>query len=311
MSRRRRYAGIASFPWSLPVDVDALGLVEKVTIGSHEVTLKFPTLGDELLLTATDHRGKPLPPQLLKSFEGQWGYRSSKRSCYVEAASASLLLPPAEKLYDFEEFNSLSDDFFSWFKTVQEWAAAWTGKPLGNFDNSHNSAFHVFDGKDHVIASPVLMRTIFIPRHTLSRVQLSEALRHASRGKHLPVEHRMLLSARDAELGGDLRRSVIDSATAAEVALASYVADNLAARGLEQDFIDEMIKDANGIVNLHALCTRLGGDPVVSKGKLTQQLANVRNPAAHGGKTPTPEETTVARKHAETIVQALRPLSRV
>lgn len=42
-----------------------------------------------------------------------------------------------------------------------------------------------------------------------------------------------------------------------------------------------MIRDVN--VNLHALCARLGGKPVISKGKLTQQLANVRNLAVHGG----------------------------
>jgi hypothetical protein len=312
MSRRRRYAGIASFPWSLPVDVDALGLVEHVTIGGHKVTMKLPTLGDDVLLRApTDHRGRPLPPQILKAFDGQWGYRGSERSCYVALASASLLLYPQEKMHDSEEFNSLSDSFFSWFKAVQEWAAAWSGTPLGNFDNSHNSALHIPSGKEYLTASPVLMRTLFIEKQPLSRVQLSAALRHASHGEHLPLEHRMLLSAKDAQLDGDLRRAVIDAATAAEVALALYVADNLEARGLEREFIDEMIKDVNGVVNLHALCMRLGGKPVISKGKLTQELANVRNLAAHGGQTPTPQETAVAREHAATIVRALRPLPQV
>ncbi|MER5537401.1 hypothetical protein [Streptomyces mirabilis] len=215
------------------------------------------------------------------------------------------------EMYDSEEFSSLSTSFYSWFKALQEWAAAWIGKPLGNFDNSRNSAFHVPSGKDYLTASPTLMRTIFIEKQPLSRMQLSQALRHASRGEHLPVEHRMLLSATDAQLGGDLRSAVIDAATAAEVALASYVADSLEASGLERTFIDAMIKNVNGVVNLHELCTRLGGEPAISKGKLTQGLASVRNLAVHGGQTPTPQETTVARQHAATIVQALRPLPQV
>ncbi|MEU8750748.1 hypothetical protein AB0C88_09710 [Streptomyces chartreusis] len=283
-----------------------------MTIGSHKVAMTFPTLGDDGRLCATtDHRGKPLAPQVQTAFESRWGYQSSERSCYVEAASVSLLLHPLEKTLDTEEFNSLSGSFFSWFKIVQEWVAAWTWKPLGNFDNTHNSAIIIPSGGKRIYASPVLMRTLFIERQPVTRPQLSAALRHASRGEHLPVEHRMLLSARDAQLGGDLRRAVIDAATAAEVALASFVADHLAIKGMKRDFIDEMIKDVNGIVNLHALCTRLGGKPAVSKNKVAQELANVRNLAAHGGKTPTPEETATAREHAETIVRELRPLSQV
>ncbi|WP_432117215.1 hypothetical protein [Streptomyces sp. bgisy032] len=211
-------------------------------------------------------------------------------------------------MHDSEEFISLGKAFFFWFKILQEWTAAWSGAPLGNFDNSHNSAIHIPVGKKYLTASPALMRTIFIEKQPLSRGQLSQALRYASNGENLPVEHRMLLSAADAQLGGDLRRAVIDAATAAEVALASYVAGNLEEKGLGREFIDEMIKDVNGMVNLHALCTRLGGKPVISKGKLTQELANVRNLAAHGGQTPTPHEATVAREHAATIVRALRPL---
>ncbi|WP_439678291.1 hypothetical protein [Embleya sp. MST-111070] len=140
---------------------------------------------------------------------------------------------------------------------------------------------------------------------------MSGALRRASRGEHLPVEHQLLLSARDAQIGGDFRKAVIDAATAAEVALASYVADHLRTMGLASEFIDEMIKDVNGVVNLHGLCTRLGGEPGVTKNKLTSQLANIRNNAAHGGKIPTSEEVLAAGRHAVTIVHALRSLPEV
>lgn len=309
MSRRRRYSGTASFPWALPVAIDALGLVAPVTIGGHKVTMTFPILGDNLMLrpSRTDD-SRPLPSQLLRAFEGRWGYKSSERSCYVSAASISLLLPSSEELHDSEDFRSLSDAFWSWFTTVQEWAAAWCGIPLGNFDDSHRSALHIAVGKEYLTSSSALMRTLFIESSPLSRIQLINILRRASRGERLPTEHQLLLSAADAQLDKNLRRAVIDAATAAEVALASYITDALVDRGLEQGFIDEMVKDVNGIANLHALCTRLGGSPGISKNKLTQELANVRNLAAHAGRIPTLQEATVAREHAITIVRALRPL---
>lgn len=248
---------------------------------------------------------------MVEAFEHRWGYRSSERVYYVTAAAASVLLWPEEEMYDSEEFTNLSKAFFPWFKAAQEWASVWAGMPLGDFDNSHESALHIPDGGRYITGSPARMRTLFVPKQPLSRAQVSGALRRASRGEHLPVEHQMLLSAEDAQLGGDLRKAVIDAATAAEVALASYVADHLRKKDLASEFIDEMIKDVNGVANLHVLCTRLGGEPGVSKNRLTTELADIRNKAAHGGKIPTSREAIVAGKHAVTIVRALRPLPQV
>lgn len=220
----------------------------------------------------------------MKAFEGRWGYRSTRHLCYVEAASASLLLHSQEGMHGSKEFTHLAGEFFRWFRTVQEWASAWSGEPLMDFDATHNPAIHIPDGNKYLTGSPAIGRTIFIGARPLSQAQLSGALRRASQGEHLPVEHRMLLSAADARLGGDTRKAVIDAATAAEVALASYIADQLRDRGLQSEFIDEMIKDVNGLANLNVLCTRMGGKPGVSKGKLDKELANVRNRAAHRGR---------------------------
>ncbi|MFE6163856.1 hypothetical protein ACFQ7F_33630 [Streptomyces sp. NPDC056486] len=290
--------------------VPALGLIERVRIGEHAVTLAFPSLQDDGSLRASsDYRGKPLPEQIAQVAEGRrWGYRSIDHLYYVSYASASLLLDPQEAKPDSPEFGALSKAYFGWFRIVQEWASAWSGQPLGNFDVSHESALHLPARGGYLSASPVQTRTIFIGARPLSRAELIGALRHASRGEQLPVEHRLLLSAHDAQSGGDLRKAVIDAATATEVALGSYVADHLRGRGLKSDFIEEVIEDVNGIANLHKLCTHLGGDPKVSQKRLGQELANVRNRAAHRGALPTPEEATTARGHAQTIVRALRPI---
>jgi hypothetical protein len=57
------------------------------------------------------------------------------------------------------------------------------------------------------------------------------------------------------------------------------------------------------------LCKHLGGEPgVSSKKKVIDQLANVRNRAAHAGESPTVDQAVTAIQHAVTMVYALRPL---
>jgi hypothetical protein len=289
--------------------VQALGLVEKVSIGGHTVHLALPVVGSNGKVGApTGFRGAPLADQLVKSQQGRWGYRSTQSLYYVTAASASFLLLPQEAMHDSPEFNALGAAFFGWFRMVQEWASVWSNEPLGDFDTSHNSAFLIPSGDQNMTGTPVRVGAAFFGTQPLSRAQMSGALRRASRGDRLPVEHRMLLSARESQSGGDLRRAVIDAATAAEVALASYVADHLRSKRLGPEFINEMIKDVNGLVNLHALCTKLGGEPGVSKNKVREELANIRNHAAHAGQIPSADKVDAARKHAEVIVRTLRPL---
>jgi hypothetical protein len=290
------------------MNVDDLGLVQAVRVGGHQLTLRFPVLESTMALGAPpDYRGRPLPSQMVKAYRGRWG-NGSKRLCYVTAASASLLLYPMEKMYDSQELKDLGDAYFRWFRIVQEWASVWSGQPLGDFDNSHDSAIHIPTCDRYMTGSGMLAGSVFFGAEPLSRAQLCGALRYASQEQHLPVEHRMLLTAADAQSGGDRRGAVIDAATAAEVALGSYVADHLRGKHLQPEFIDEMIKSANGLMGLHSLCIGVGGAPGVSKNRLMNELANVRNLVVHRGEEPSPEQTILACKHAKSIVQALRSL---
>ena len=57
-----------------------------------------------------------------------------------------------------------------------------------------------------------------------TRIELTDGIRRASENDGLPLAHQMLQTGWDATLAGDLRRAVIDTGTAAEVSLASFVA---------------------------------------------------------------------------------------
>jgi serine/threonine protein kinase len=55
----------------------------------------------------------------------------------------------------------------------------------------------------------------------------------------LPPDHRLLMQAIMALAEGDYRRAAIDAGTASEVALASAISEQLEAKGLNQEFIDQ------------------------------------------------------------------------
>lgn len=307
MPQRRRYSCIAHFPWGLPMTVGDLGLVKKVRIGTRTVIMAFPVLNGDGTLSAPLSCGRQLPLRLAEKFDGRWGSLEADR-CYVAAASASILLHPEEVVAGSAEFLVLREAFFGWCRTVQEWAAAWSGEPLRDFDSSRDVALHIPLGDTVLIASPPRGRTVIGGTVPLHRDQVIAAFDHASRGQRLPTEHRMLLAARDAELGGDLRKAVIDAATAAEVALSLYVRDHLRAKGVQSALRDEWMSGVNGLTQLYRLCKKLGGTPGIGQDPLSKGLAAARNRAVHGGNNPTRDEVAVAIRQAKTIVRALRSL---
>ncbi|MFG2951063.1 hypothetical protein [Streptomyces adustus] len=279
--------------------------------------MAFPVLTErEDLGPPLSRDGEPLTQRLenrVRGFPHGWGYAGEPGTWYIKAVAASLLLPPQEVTGTLDDFGVLQEAFVRWSRSVVEWAAAWSQEQLMDFATDNDPTLYVYTKEGgHLSVSDPRSRTLFVrSTHPLDRGQLIGTLSRASRGDRLPVEHLMLLYAEDAKAGGDLRKAVIDAATAAEVALASYIRDRLKAKphGLSPEFIDEMIKDVNGIANLYVLCKHLGGEPgVSSKKKVIDQLANVRNRAAHAGESPTVDQATTAIRHAVTIVYALRPL---
>ena len=251
--------------------------------------------------------GEALPEALERDFTNAWGFRSSKHICYVEAVAIAPLLDPEEDVLE-KPVRDLGNDFFVWFRILQEWACAWSGEPMQDFDPYRPAAVHVVDEQGVIVSNGPRERGVYVWPEPLTRAQVAGAMRRASAGELLPPEHRTLLDAVEAKVGGMFRKAVIDAATAVEVALAGYVIRELVGKGVDTAFIDEVIKGVNGLMNLHSLCTQLGANPGVSKNKLGAQLANVRNRAAHAGIVPSWNEAQTACEHAATIVHAIAPL---
>jgi serine/threonine protein kinase len=69
----------------------------------------------------------------------------------------------------------------------------------------------------------------------------------------LPPDHRFLMQAIMALAEANYRRAAIDAGTASEVALQSAISELLQAKGVNQEFIDQTIRRANGVEGLFSL----------------------------------------------------------
>lgn len=132
----------------------------------------------------------------------------------------------------------------------------------------------------------------------------------------LPPDHRFLVQAIMALAETDYRRAAIDAGTASEVALSSAISGLLEAKGVPQEFIEQLIIRANGVEGLFSEYLSLGNPAPVSRNKeisigaLRAQLAGVRNKSAHAGTIPSTEEATRAVELAHSIVTTAHPFER-
>ena len=310
MTRRRRFTGIVHFPSALPVGPDALGLAKTVIIGGHRVGLWLPQTDSETMqLNAPSmSEATPLADVLSRSLGSGWGYRSTSKLYYVNHAVASFLLTPTDVMATSEEFRALGDAALQWFEIVRDWAEAWSGIPLREVGRARDSVLSIPTGGGQMAETGTLLGPVFFGAQALTREQVRGAFQRATRNDHLPAEHRLIQSAQVARYEGDLRRAVIDAVSAAEVALGAAITRDMARRRDPSDFIELAIENANGVVGLIKLYSSLGHTPVVSKGKAADQLARVRNLAAHGGHVPTVEQVDVAIKLARDLVRDACPL---
>jgi hypothetical protein len=130
----------------------------------------------------------------------------------------------------------------------------------------------------------------------------------ASRQCHLPLMYAMLSRARTAFAHGEMRQSVIDACTAAEVALAEPVRAWMEEASGPSETVEKVLGHS-GIVELFRLYVSLGGRLAVHEKRLMSQLAEPRNRATHAGASPGLDEARRALDTASAIVSDAVPLT--
>jgi hypothetical protein len=132
--------------------------------------------------------------------------------------------------------------------------------------------------------------------------QWGRMLMKASEGAQPPEAHLFLRDARNARNSGRYRRSVLDSATAAELGLAKLRDDDLAGSGaLLQKYVQGK---AQQISRLSEFLSTMGNE---LPEKIQQEIGEPRNKAMHEGHEPDEETATKALDKAEQVVDLAFP----
>jgi hypothetical protein len=143
---------------------------------------------------------------------------------------------------------------------------------------------------------------------SLTAERWSLAAQLVDQGVPPPLAHLLLRDARRAHWDEDLRRAVIDAASAVEVALSAAIRTHLAA--MPPKALDELVDGRlRGLVDLYRFHAR-GLAPItsVSLNRLDNKLAKVRNRVAHAGHRPDPDEVKTALQVAAELLPEIAPL---
>lgn len=304
MSKRRRFEGVLHLPWPLPVVTEALGLSQTVVLGGCRTQLSLPTLEGEFpnsrLVAPTDVKGAELRSDVRSL--ASWGSQVSRALYNVHAIRLSMLLNGSDAV------SNAASVLRPWVDMVQLWVESWLEGPVDAGNRSGDHEIILVTGRQPMATTSLSPILVIVRERALVETQVRGAFLRASRGDLPPTEHTMLVSGRRAILVGDRRRAVIEAGSAAEVAMSGYISRSLASRRLPSAFIEKVTTNADGVIGLHDLCSSLGWDATVSKGRLGRELAEVRNHAAHRGSVPGSQQMRTAMVHAAGIVKSLNPL---
>jgi hypothetical protein len=132
---------------------------------------------------------------------------------------------------------------------------------------------------------------------------LEACLSAVARGQTPAPERLHLSDARSLHNDGQWRRAVIDAATAAEVAITSWLDSRLDAA--EPDIKAALLDAPLTLGRLHRLYTKLGGE---LPGNFDKLVVAPRNHAAHRGLALTEEESAAAIETTSRLLDSVSPV---
>jgi hypothetical protein len=187
----------------------------------------------------------------------------------------------------------LDEALSPWWQALSSWIEVITGQDLATLGDrrpKQPQTFHLWVGNPDGTMRPLSMM-FYATIHptniqTLTSNGLLGCLSAVAQGQAPAPERLHLSDARSLHNDGQWRRAVIDAATAAEVAITSWLDNRL--NTAEPDVKAALLDTPLTLGRLHKLYTKLGGTLPRDFDKL---LVTPRNHAAHRGMALTAEES--------------------
>ncbi|BCP06107.1 hypothetical protein [Mycobacterium paraintracellulare] len=212
---------------------------------------------------------------------------------------------------DDPNFGPQLDDLLSpWWDTLSSWIEVVTGQDLARLGErrpKQPQTFHLWGGNADGTMRPLAMmfRANFFPQApALNSFGLLGCLSAVARGQSAPPERLHLSDARSLHNDGQWRRAVIDAATAAEVAITSWLDNRLSTA--EFAVKAALLNTPLTLGRLHRLYTQLGG---VLPQDFDNLVVKPRNDAAHRGMSLTLEQSAAAINATAQLLDATTPIA--
>ena len=192
-------------------------------------------------------RSQPLPSTTVR------GYESRPGNFRVAALHVSFFGTPTGQGEPDEspEYKRVAGVAGHWSGLVNDWLSALLRMPSAPLSTELGATIRTLrsDSTPTGSGGGVSIRSI-VDAPAADLAQTTHAMGMASSGTLLPLEHQLLLSARNALYEDDVRRWVIDAATAAEISLCQSIEQSAIDAGLPRAFAESATKSANGVVGL-------------------------------------------------------------
>ncbi|MDQ0692522.1 hypothetical protein QF047_003482 [Arthrobacter sp. W4I7] len=322
-----RFAGYLHLPMPLQVSPEVLGLSYNCLIEGASVTITFPVLapGGDIgarleppypsqrweYTRSWDQDGESPWGRVSISLVSQDGSRVRIRAVGVAGLAFRADCPNwGQDMKTVEVGVRFGQLFEPWYGLARQWFELWTPQDLVNRELSlHPEGQLWLDDENGAVQMLTGWRGPLGPVQLLGddQVLTSDAVTsgfdRASAGEAPPLEWLLYMNA---SRNKDRRQSVIEAASAAEVAAQTAFAEKLG-NDISDDVVQLLITQANGLVGLTNVVRGFGLE-VPSKNAIQEKLAKVRNMAAHRGVTPEEEEYRAALGVARDIISATSPM---
>jgi hypothetical protein len=319
---------VTELPASLPFGPEFLGLLRPAVIGGVAVHVALPNFtfdGNSFSTTLHPRAQAEWVGYYEKDPEGdsRWPFGSvsawnpAKAGGGIEQFWVSRLLILSKERVTLSEARKLLHAIDGWVQLLETWIEVFARVDLHwrgvDVEHQYGASSYVWlyrgkRAKGKTVTShksPV----ITVTSHNslaINPLQWRKLLAKASSGEQPPEVHVFLRDARRASSGKRYRRSVLDAATAAEVALTKLRDDALAQA--EPGLAEYARRQAQQIMRLVEF---LGSVEQQLPDRIQQEIAVPRNRAIHEGERLDRDTAIAALKKAEEVVDLAYPWKRL
>lgn len=323
---------VAKLGFYLPVDAACLGTTTTVSIGEITADVVLPNLtvisNDLFYVSAPDIQSFPRDTDWEARFQDHcpWGNIKSYRrqdngdpyDVAVWLGRVLIRIPVTSKILEhaLDDANNLSGqlnkDLQGWLSTMGDWFEVVSAtylprspKPGGNqLIPLNNSQSWFFDGTKATSLNYIIggRPASGIGGPIVDLAYWRRILAALGKGVVPPDEHLLLRDSLEALWEERPRRSILDSATAAEISLAALLDINY--ESASESERQELRKANNSIMRMTRTLRQLG---VSLSADIKKGLAECRDKAIHTGSEPSLTEARLAHEIATEIVEMASP----